>query len=70
MNLIILLSLTLEVFGTIFIALAVLRVHDIVMHEHKIDTRVEKAMKREQRLAIFGILLILSGYIIDIAILF
>jgi len=57
---------SLEVIGTIFIAFAALRVHHRVLYEHKIDDKVFREMKREWRVGIFGMFLVISGYLINV----
>lgn len=57
---------TLNVAGEILIAYTVLRVHYRVVEEHKIDNAVFTAMKKEQVLGIFGIVLIVIGYIFEV----
>ncbi|MAF80145.1 hypothetical protein CL629_03650 [bacterium] len=56
----------LEVVGTLLIGFAALRVHHRVLNEHKIGKRVFRAMKREQRLGILGMVLIVAGFILEI----
>jgi hypothetical protein len=55
-----------ETLGTLSIAWATLSVHHKVLHEHSIDAQVFSTMKREQRFAVVGIILILSGFILDL----
>lgn len=55
-------SATLEAAGTVLIAYTALRVHDRVQKERRVDAQVSAEMKREQRLGVIGIALILSGY--------
>jgi len=42
-------------------------VHHRVWKEHKIDTRVFAEMKRERRVGITGLILIVLGYILQVA---
>ena len=56
---------TLEVGGHIMIATVVLSVHIRVAKEHKIDKAVVRFMQKERVIAMIGILLIISGYIIE-----
>lgn len=53
---------TMDVAGKLLIAYTAIRVHHRVQQEHRIDKKVFKAMKQEQRLAVMGALLILAGY--------
>ncbi len=59
-------SLTLDVIGTVLIAFAALRVHHRVLHEHKMDRKVFKVMRREQSIGILGVVLVLIGYLTQI----
>ena len=61
-----LLIATLDIIGSIFIAYAALRVHHRVLAEHRVDEKVFRSMKREQRLGIAGVALILLGYIVEL----
>jgi hypothetical protein len=65
MNLL-LLGLTLGTLGKIVLGVAVLRVHIIIMKEHKIDTAVLKLMKTEQIVTILGLFLIVLGYLLEV----
>lgn len=57
---------TFDVLGKILVGTAVLLVHRHVMKEHKIDKDVLREMKIEQLLGIFGIILIIIGYLIHV----
>ena len=61
-----LIAITLNALGEIFIGWAALRVHHRVLYEHRIDQRVFKAMKREQKLGITGILFIAISYFMKV----
>lgn len=61
---------TLDIFGTICIAYAALRVHHRVLSEHKVDEKVFKSMKIEQKIGIMGVIFIVVGYVLEIIILF
>lgn len=65
MNLL-LLGLTLGTMGKLVIGIAVLRVHVYILREHKIDTVVLKALKREQYITVFGLFLIVLGFLCEI----
>ncbi|PIT92877.1 MAG: hypothetical protein COU08_00010 [Candidatus Harrisonbacteria bacterium CG10_big_fil_rev_8_21_14_0_10_42_17] len=60
----ILLGDTLEMIGAVLIGYTALRVHHRVLNEHKIDDRVVRAMKKEQRFGILGIVLVVVGFFI------
>ncbi len=57
---------TLDVIGKIIVAYTALAVHHRFRHEHKVDTAVFRAMKKENYYAILGIVLIILGYILQI----
>ena len=59
------LALTLEFIGTVLIGIAVLRVHMKIRHEHKIDKKVLRSIKKERRLTIGGLILITIGFILN-----
>ena len=61
-----LLSVSLTSIGEIIVAYTVIKVHERIMKEHKIDAKVLKTMRKEQRLAIIGIIMITSGWILYI----
>ena len=56
------LEIKLDFFGKLTIAYTALRVHHIVLNEHKIDKEVFSSMKREQGLGLFGIFLLIIGF--------
>ena len=57
---------TLELIGTLLVAYAALRVHHRFLREHKVDEKVFKVMRREQRLGILGAVFIVSGYFLQV----
>lgn len=59
---------TLNVIGEILVAFTVIAVHQRVSAERKIDEKVFRVMRRERKVAIWGILLIALGYVIQIPI--
>ena len=61
---------TLDVIGKILIALAAISVHHRFLNEHKIDTKVFRSMKREQKLAFLGIAMILISYFLELYLLY
>lgn len=60
------LGFTLDVIGKIMVAFTALMVHYRFRKEHKVDERIFRSMRREQVLAIIGIVLIISGYFLQI----
>lgn len=60
------LGITLDVTGTILIALMALRVHHNVIREKKIDAEVFKEMKYEQYLGLGGVVFLVVGYFLQI----
>jgi len=61
---------TLETIGTVFIAFAALRVHHRVLNEHKIDEQVFSEMKRERKIGIMGVFLVIAGYSLHVFLFF
>lgn len=61
-------GLTLQTLGALFVAYAALKVHYRVLQEHKVDDFVFREMKVEQAVGFFGVVLIISGYIILIVV--
>ncbi|MDF1497001.1 MAG: hypothetical protein P1P90_02980 [Patescibacteria group bacterium] len=57
---------TMQTIGEIFIAFTVLKVHQRVLKEHRIDNSVLKIIKLEQLIGIFGIIFIVLGYVVTI----
>ncbi|MDP2631408.1 MAG: hypothetical protein Q8P30_01415 [Candidatus Uhrbacteria bacterium] len=55
-----------HVVGELLVAYTVLMVHHRVLNQHKIDRKVFATMRSEQRIGILGVLLILTGFIIQI----
>lgn len=60
------LARTLDVVGKVLIAYTAMAVHHRVWRNHKIDRGVFKMMRVEQWLGVLGIILIISGYLIEI----
>lgn len=60
------LGLTLDVIGKILVAYMALRVHHRFWQEHKIDDKVFADMKREQVIGLFGIILIIVGFVFQL----
>lgn len=58
--------MTLQVTGEVMIGLTAIMVHRRFWKEHKIDPAVYLEMKREQTIGIFGISLIIAGYILQV----
>ncbi len=59
-------GLTLDTLGKVLLGITVLMVHWHVLKEHKIDADVLRTMKREQVLGVSAILLIISGYVLQL----
>jgi len=53
---------TIDVIGKVLLGLSVYFVHSKVAREGKIDKKVLMEMRREKRLALMGIILIVIGY--------
>lgn len=63
-------GLTISTAGELLLGVAVIMVHRKVLHEHHIDKAVEDELRREQFVAIFAIILILLGYLIQAGFIF
>ena len=59
-------GLTLGTLGKLVLGIAVLRVHVYILREHAIDDVVLKALKREQYVTLFGLTLIVVGFLLEI----
>jgi len=57
---------TLDVFGKILVAYTAIMVHYRFWKEHKIDEKVFRTMKQERMIGIFGVILIIIGYFLQI----
>jgi len=67
MQLLRLLGDSFDLVGTLLIAYAALSVHHRFRHEHKVDDQVFEAMRLEIKLGIFGIVLVILGFIGKVA---
>jgi len=56
--------------GTLLIAYAALRVHHRVLSDQKVDRSVLKEMWREQVAGIFGTILIIVSFFLDVILLY
>ena len=59
-------AFTFDVIGKIMVAYTALLVHMRVRKEHKIDKKVFSEMKREHKIGILGIILIIIGYLLHL----
>lgn len=57
---------TIGTVGKILIGLTAVLVHHRMLHEHKIDRKVFRTMKFEQKLALLGITMIIAGYLLEL----
>lgn len=60
------LGFTLDVVGKLIIAYTAIAVHHRFRKEHRIDEKVFKTMRREQVMGVLGIVLIISGYFLQL----
>ena len=65
-----LLSKLFSTIGTLLIAYAALRVHHRVLNDQKVDHSVLKEMRREQVAGIFGVVLILVSFFLDVILIY
>ncbi len=63
-------AFTLDTIGKVMIAYTALLVHVRFRKEHKVDKKVFSEMKREHTIGIFGIVLIIIGYLLHLARMF
>jgi heme/copper-type cytochrome/quinol oxidase subunit 2 len=61
-----LLGFTFDVLGKIMVAFTAIMVHHRFRKEHKVDEKVFRSMRREQIIAIVGIVLIVIGYLLQL----
>lgn len=59
-------GLTVGVIGKILIAIGILRVHFVMAREHKIDAKVIRSFAAEKLLTLFGIALLIIGYLLEL----
>mgnify|MGYP006921607415 CR=1 FL=1 len=59
-------GLTLGILGKVLLGATVVMVHSKITHEKRIDGLVLMEMRREQILAIFGISMMVAGYILEL----
>lgn len=60
-------GLTLGVIGKVLLGASVIMVHSKITHEKHIDGIVIMEMRRERNIALFGILLVVLGYAMELA---
>lgn len=58
-------GMILSIVGEVFIGLAVLNVHKHIIEEKRIDGDVLSAMKRERRIAMTGIVVMIMGFLVQ-----
>lgn len=59
-------GLTLGTIGKLVLGWAVLRVHMYIYREHNIDNVVLRAIKREEYITLFSLILIVVGFIFEV----
>lgn len=60
-----LLGATLRTTGEVLIAFSVLRVHQRMLNEHRLDGAVMRVIRKEQLLGIFGMFFIVAGFLLE-----
>ncbi len=60
-------GLTLSFLGKVLLGVSVILVHGKITHEKRIDGIVLMEMRREQVLAIFGVIMMIVGYLLEVA---
>lgn len=56
----------LDLIGKVLVAISVYLVHNRIMKEHRIDRRIIKEMKKERKLVIIGIILMIAGHLLQL----
>lgn len=59
-------GITLGTVGKLVLGYAVLRVHIYILREHRIDSVVLRAIKKEQYVTFLGLILIVIGFLFEI----
>lgn len=59
-------GLTVGTIGKIMVAIGILRVHNIMAQEQKIDDRVIRSFSVEKTVTALGVVFILLGYILEV----
>tara|TARA_B100000900_G_C20256315_1_gene584110 strand:+ start:241 stop:465 length:225 start_codon:yes stop_codon:yes gene_type:complete len=59
-------GLTLGIIGKVLLGATVIMVHSKITHEKRIDGLVLMEMKREKRIALMGIVLMIIGYVLEL----
>lgn len=58
-------ALILEFVGEILIAISVVRVHNRVLKDHKLDRPVFRSIRSEQHVVVVGIVFSLAGFVLQ-----
>ena len=59
-------GLTIKTIGEVLLAISVFMVHGKMIAEHRIDKKVFMEMYREEVITIFSVILIVSGYFLEV----
>lgn len=60
-------GITCNVIGTVILGVTVISVHSHIIKERRIDRDVLRQMRRERLLGLTAIILIVTGYILEVA---
>ena len=63
-----LLARVLQVVGEVLVGFVAIMVHHRVLREHKIDRKVFRSMRREQKIGLLGIALIVTGFAVEVVV--
>jgi hypothetical protein len=58
-------GITLGMVGKLLLGITVITVHSHILREQRIDTDVIRAMRRERKLALMGVIFIVIGYFLE-----
>lgn len=59
-------GLTIGTLGKVLLAIGVIIAHSGILHEHRIDKEVLRRFRFEHTITIFGVILILVGYFMEV----
>jgi len=61
------LGLTIKTIGEVIIGISIIRVHNRIMQEHKLDRKVYRSIRNEKFWGLIGVILIIAGYLLEVS---
>ena len=61
------LGLTIKTIGEVIIGISIIRVHNKIMQEHKLDRKVYRSIRNEKFWGLIGVILIIAGYLLEVS---